>query len=670
LYASGMSVLIPHSEDPAVTIVVDCPDGADFTAGVELDGAAAVEGIFRSLREDASLQAKEISSLSATLSESELQLDLYKKDLESHKLKLSSSESGRCQAEEALNVLVRSSSWRLTRPLRVGKRLLKAVSRYLARRIKSRIKAAVVSSESLLRSRFSAHIWRLFDLGTEYELRVAKVGPSARELTEMREQSFSKRGPVFSVIMPTYKTKPMWLKEAIESVRSQAYPFWELCIADDASDDPAIRSLLTTYAASDPRIKFVFLSENGHISRASNAALDLATGEFVVLLDHDDLLAPHALYRLSEAINKTPDVDVLYSDEDKVSLTGVRFEPTCKPAWSPEYFLSFMYTGHISAFRVALVREVGGFREGLEGSQDYDLMLRMTERSNRVLHVPDVLYHWRVHQDSVAANLDCKPYAFAAAKRAILDALVRRGFTSASVDDSRSRGLYVTRRNAATDLSAIIAVGDVSQGLKGEVVKVAEGDVVTICGEIDKLELADSAVVCVVEGASFKEEGSQTLLDYFCDPAIGIVAPRIVDSDGELMAAGAYYSQGEIKPHFKGAQSSDVGYRARLVVPFNVSFVYPQCFFLRAGLLRTLPQAITSTSELALAVALEARRRGLRCVIDPSVQAIQTTGCAIPEVSRDRVGMLMAHYGIQQFKDPFLPAGLPRYQGVQEMPNS
>jgi glycosyltransferase involved in cell wall biosynthesis/2-polyprenyl-3-methyl-5-hydroxy-6-metoxy-1,4-benzoquinol methylase len=730
IYSQGVSVLIPSSDDPALTILVDCREGGEFFAEFELSAPLKLNGIFsqfqgesssqlaqiNSLKEMLSSQTKEIDSLNVSLSsqtkeidslnvslssqckETEdvrstlmqvaLELESAKHDIESHRLRISSIEESKRHSEETLNLLVGSMSWRLTRPLRVGRRILRTIPRYLLQGLKSRFKYVLQGLRSrfkalakgglfgvpwLLRSRLGSYVWHLFRLGSDYELRVARLTPSARELTQMREESLSKEGPVFSVILPTYKTKPIWLKQAIESVRSQAYPYWELCIADDASDSPAIRSLLTTYAANDNRIKVVFLSENGHISRASNAALELSTGEFVVLLDHDDLLAPHALCALSKAINNIPDTDVLYSDEDKVSLAGERFEPTCKPAWSPEYFLSFMYTGHISCFRAALVRDVGGFREGFEGSQDYDLMLRATERANRVQHIPEVLYHWRVHQDSVAGNLDSKPYAFEAAKRALLDALLRRGFRAASVNDSRSRGLYLTRRNAHIELSATIVIGEskaTAHGFRKEVVKVSEGDIVSISSAINNLKLADSAVVCIVSGASFREEDVAAILDYFGDQAIGIVAPLIVDSNQELIAAGAHYRKGEIRPNFKGAKSSDIGYRGRLVAPFNVSFIYPQCFFLRASLLRTLPPAIKSTSELALVAALEAKRSGLRCVIEPSVQAVETTVNLIPKLSRTQISRLMDHYGMSEFQDPFLPAGLPAFQGLQEMPIS
>lgn len=703
IHSSGVSVLIPSSDDPIITIIVECPEEATLSVELSLDGASLLDNLARDLKARFSAQDQTIKSLRSSLIDCELRieqvhsaLESYKlqldasrsslidrelrleqlqSDLESYKFQLRSSENSKRLAEETLTLLTRSVSWRWTRPFRVGKRVAKALPKYFLRRIKlclnSRVKFAVVGSDTFIRSRLGGYLWQLLGLGTDYELRVIRLGPSSRELSKMREHSASLEGPCFSILMPTFRTNPRWLKEAIESVRGQVYGRWELCLADDASDDPAIRSLLSTYSANDKRIKVVFLDQNRHISGASNAALGLASGEFTVLLDHDDLLAPQALYSLANAISERPDVDVVYSDEDKISSDGVRFEPTCKPGWSPEYFLSFMYTGHISCFRTSLVRSVGGFREGLEGSQDYDLMLRVTEISDRVLHIPRVLYHWRVHQDSVAANLDSKPYAFVAAKKAILDALIRRGFSTASVSDSHSKGLYRSRRNASVEASVLFSIGELgaaSEGFPGEVVRVKDCDMSAVRRAMEKLELNDSSVVGFISGGVLRGADREVLLDYFADQGVGIVAPLIVDEYGVVIAAGANYAAGKINPNFKGAQITEIGYRARLVVPFNVSFVYPQCFFLRAGLLRGILREINSLHELVVSIALEARRRSLRCVVDPTAKAIQ--GSSVPglDIAADRLRELMAFYGLRDFADPFLPAGLPSYQGVEEMP--
>ncbi len=239
-------------------------------------------------------------------------------------------------------------------------------------------------------------------------------------------QGFAHR-PLISVVMPVYDPPVPLLDAAIRSVVDQVYPDWELCIADDRSPDPAVRRCLERWRQADGRIRVVFRNENGHIARASNSALELATGEFTALMDHDDVLAPDALFHVVKRMQRDRSVDLLYTDEDKVDELGRHSEPHFKPQWSPEHLLSRNYFGHLVVVRTALLRAVGGFRAGFEGSQDYDVLLRVTERTDRIVHVPRVLYHWRIHAGSAARSEEVKPYAYDAAKRALTEALERRG---------------------------------------------------------------------------------------------------------------------------------------------------------------------------------------------------------------------------------------------------
>ena len=233
--------------------------------------------------------------------------------------------------------------------------------------------------------------------------------------------------PTISVILPVFNPPERYLREAIESVLKQVYPCWELCIADDASTKPYIRDILKEYAAKDKRIKVVFRNENGHISRASNSALEIATGEFIALLDRDDLLTRDALYEVAFVLNMHPETDMIYSDEDKIEDNGKVREPFFKPDWCPDSFLSRMYTAHLGVYRRSLVNEIGGFRVGYEGSQDYDLVLRLTEKTEKIFHIPKILYHWRIHSDSTASSLTNKIYATDAAQKALSEAIHRRG---------------------------------------------------------------------------------------------------------------------------------------------------------------------------------------------------------------------------------------------------
>jgi glycosyltransferase involved in cell wall biosynthesis len=253
--------------------------------------------------------------------------------------------------------------------------------------------------------------------------------------------------PLISVVMPCYNPKPEWLKEAIESVRRQVYPHWELCIADDASTDPAIRPILEDYARRDVRIKVVFRKTNGHISAASNSALTLATGEYVALLDHDDLLAEQALFWVAEALNRHPDAGLIYSDEDKITEFGLRLDPYFKCDWNYDLFLSQNMITHLGVYKTELLQKIGGFREGFEGSQDYDLALRCIEQldASQIIHIPRVLYHWRMHQASAAQNTQSKPYAYVAAERALNEHLARKGVSARAERHPESRGFYRVR---------------------------------------------------------------------------------------------------------------------------------------------------------------------------------------------------------------------------------
>jgi O-antigen biosynthesis protein len=231
--------------------------------------------------------------------------------------------------------------------------------------------------------------------------------------------------PLISVIMPSYNIDPKWMIGAIESVRSQIYPYWELCISDDASTTPGIRPLLEGYAAREPRIRVTFRSENGHISVNSNAALALANGDYVALMDADDVLSEDALFWMAREIMLHPEADLFFSDEDKIDQEDTRFEPYFKSAWNPALMLSHNAFSHLGVYRRRLVEEAGRFREGYEGSQDYDLVLRCAAKTtaDRIRHIPRVLYHWRTLPNSTAAALSAKPYAWEAGRSAISDHL-------------------------------------------------------------------------------------------------------------------------------------------------------------------------------------------------------------------------------------------------------
>ncbi len=229
--------------------------------------------------------------------------------------------------------------------------------------------------------------------------------------------------PLISVILPVYNPEPQWLRAAIESVKAQLYPNWELCIADDASTNPDVKLLLEEYQQDNSNIRVFFRNANGHISRASNSALEIASGEYIALLDHDDEMPPHALARIVDCLNEKPDAALIYSDEDKIDENGVRTQPHFKSDWNPDLLIGQNFISHLGVYRLSDVKRIGGFRPGFEGAQDWDLALRISETINpkQIIHIPEVLYHWRSVSGSTARDIDEKSYAHNAAKKAIED---------------------------------------------------------------------------------------------------------------------------------------------------------------------------------------------------------------------------------------------------------
>jgi GT2 family glycosyltransferase len=290
------------------------------------------------------------------------------------------------------------------------------------------------------------------------------------DLKRVREQIAQFHySPLISVLLPVYDSNLKWLWRAILSVQKQLYPHWELCIVDDASTDRKIWPFLQKRARQDRRIKLMRRTENGHISAASNDALRLATGDFVALLDHDDELAPTALYFVALALNKNRDLQLLYSDEDKLEEPNRRSEPYFKSDWNPELFLAQNFVSHLSVYRTDLIHRIGGFRIGFEGSQDYDLALRCIEqiRPEEIEHLPWVLYHWRAGDQSTASNPTAKPYAQEAARRAVEEHLKRTGIAGTVVP---SHGVYLRTKYALPKelpmVSIIIPTRDQASALK------------------------------------------------------------------------------------------------------------------------------------------------------------------------------------------------------------
>lgn len=258
------------------------------------------------------------------------------------------------------------------------------------------------------------------DSDYEYAEWYEKTKPSSEELLRQRQEKLPEDAPLFSIVIPVYATPDAYLRELLDSILQQTYPKLEICIADGSPRGKEKAALLREYAARDPRVRFKVLGENRGISGNTNAALEMAEGDYIALCDHDDVLPAHALYACARAITEHPGCDCLYSDEDKLDMDGGSlFDPNFKPDFNPDLLRSVNYICHLFVVKRSLQEKVGRFDPAYDGAQDYDFIFRVTERAENIVHVPDILYHWRCHMNSTASNPESKLYAFEAGARAI-----------------------------------------------------------------------------------------------------------------------------------------------------------------------------------------------------------------------------------------------------------
>lgn len=286
------------------------------------------------------------------------------------------------------------------------------------------------------------------------------------ELEKQKNEKW-KRKPLISIVVPVYNTPQVFLRQMIESVQNQSYSEWELCIGNASPENKEMKKILEEYK-NDARIKEVEIPENKGISQNTNRAMEIASGEWIGLLDHDDLLAPNALYEIAKAVNEHPDAEVIYTDEDKVTTDlKEHFQPHLKPDFNLDLLRSNNYICHFFVASRDLIKRVGGFRPEFNGAQDYDLILRCTEQAKQIVHIPKILYHWRVHKASTADNPASKMYAFDAGKRAIEEHLVRCR-TKGTVQHTKDLGFYRVKYEVCGEplVSIIIPNKDQSEALK------------------------------------------------------------------------------------------------------------------------------------------------------------------------------------------------------------
>lgn len=439
--------------------------------------------------------------------------------------------------------------------------------------------------------------------------------------------------PRISVLLPVYDPEARWLRRAIDSVRAQVYPDWELCIVDDASTLPHVAKILQRYARADARIKVLRRATNGHISAASNDTLALATGEFIALLDHDDELARTALYHVAHAINQHPDLGLLYSDEDKLDRQGRRCDPYFKPDWDPDLLTSQNYISHLSVYRADLVRGLGGFRTGFEGSQDYDLTLRAVERlePRQIRHVPHVLYHWRIAEQSTATFAAAKPYAHQAAIRAVQEYVDRRGLRARAVphyadylrviyappqDQPRVSIIIPTRDRVSLLRQSVASVRAKTEYPNIELIIVdndsrdpatldylaqleATGEAIVLraAGEfnfsrLNNLGVARATGLFVAllnnDVEAKNRDWLTEMISHAARPEVGAVGARLWYPDGTLQHGGVILGVGGVATHAHNGLRKEHGYFARAHLTQNFSAVTAACLVLRRDVYRQL----------------------------------------------------------------------------------
>lgn len=454
------------------------------------------------------------------------------------------------------------------------------------------------------------------------------LSPSIRRAIKARSEALSYK-PLISVVMPVYNVPERYLVRAIESVREQIYENWEFCIADDASTEPHVRAVLERYAAQDKRIKVAFRETNGHISESSNTALELVSGDFVALLDHDDEFTPHALYAVADEINAHPNAELLYSDEDKIDSQGRRFGPYFKPDWNPDLLTGQNFLCHLAVYKTGLIRELGGFRKGLEGVQDWDLILRATDliKPDKIRHIPHVLYHWRAIQGSTSLNQDAKEYVLNHGRRALLEHYERRGESVEVIETAegywRSKfrlpdppplvSIIIPTRNQLTLLRRCIdSILDDETYPNYELIVVNNGsddpETVAYLSRLSRIDPRCRSVdydrpfnYSAINNWAVREEAKgelvlllnndmqvitkgwlEELASQAARPEIGCVGAMLYYPDDTIQHAGVVLGTGGVAGHaFKYFPRNEGGHNSRARLPQNYSAVTAACLMIR-----------------------------------------------------------------------------------------
>ena len=496
---------------------------------------------------------------------------------------------------------------------------------------------------------------------TEYQKWFVQHRASTEELSSMRHEVRALASqPLISVLTPVFDTPVPWLREAVESVLAQVYENWELLLIDDGSTAADMLRALPALAACDRRIRLVRLESHQGISAALNKGLELANGEWVTFLDHDDLLEPDALFQNVRLLQENPGLDLIYSDEDKLTDQGFD-SPMLKPDWSPDFFLSCNYLCHMIFLRRDLVREVGGFQPQFDGSQDYDLLLRVIERTNRIHHIPRVLYHWRRSENSSASDVRQKPGQLEASWRAIEAHLKRRGEQAHVAVDWRTHAFYVRRELCeAKKIAVIILSSDGPESLKRfvknlisktsypnyDIVIVQVGDrdkVDEACADFRVLHFPGAANASAAKNYAVAHTDSPWLLfldagvepietdwltimaEHAQRPEVGAVGARLINPNDTIEHAGLVLGlNGIAQSAFHGFPAEHPGVNRQLRMTRNYSAVSSGCILIRrevfqkvGGFDEALPRRFADVD-----LCLKIRRGGYLIVYTPLAKLI------------------------------------------------
>ncbi len=468
--------------------------------------------------------------------------------------------------------------------------------------------------------------------------------------------------PLISIVLPVYNVEEEWLRLCLDSVRKQLYPNWQLCIADDASPSPHVKPILNEYAAADERIAAVFRETNGHISAASNSALETATGEFTVLLDHDDELSEDALYWVAKTIVEDKSVQMMYSDEDVIDETGRRFDPKFNPDFARDLVYSLNHVTHLSAYRTSLHNDVGGFRVGMEGSQDYDLALRVIERidENQIRHIPRILYHWRAIETSVASSGEAKPYAYEKAREALTQHFERTGVAADVVPATHNLNRVRYRRPSPSQIAMIVHGGSTTlfDGPSAENISVIK-DVATTPSALNAaVRKCSGETICFVDARldPVNIEWLEELTSLAMQPKIGAVGGRIVSRTGDVRCVGFVVEAKDlVRATEAKASVFDAGYFFRAGLIGNFSAVSIACMAVRREAFDTIggfDENFTSTLFDA-DLCLRFRANGFRILYTPYAELVETVPIQFDRVEAGDAEYFKQKWTGQLTSDPF-----------------